>query len=137
MTAAYLALRLVLFGQVVRESTLNAAGARYFGLLFQHHLANVLVGRVSANLAPWAVVIACAIAAVILLRRLPPSRAGGAGAAAVLRAAVVDHRCRADRCCGYESPRHVYLAAAGWALALGFSRTSRGSAPGPSAAIAW
>ena len=72
LTAAYLALRLVLFGQVVRESTLNAEGARYFGQLFQHHLANVIVGRVPASLAAWAAVIACAAAAVMLLRRLPP-----------------------------------------------------------------
>ena len=120
LTAAYLALRLVLFGQVVRESTLNAAGARYFGLLFQHHLANVLVGRVSANLAPWAVVIACAIAAVILLRRLPPE--SGRRALALLLFFgplwwIIGVAPTAVA--GYESPRHVYLAAAGWALALG------------------
>jgi len=120
LTAAYLALRLVLFGQVVRESTLNAEGARYFGQLFQHHLANVIVGRASASLAAWAAVIACAAAVVMLLRRLPPE-AGRRVLALFLFFGPVWWviGVAPTAVAGYESPRHVYLAAAGWALVLG------------------
>ncbi len=49
MTAAYLVLRFVLFGQVVRESQLNTEGLAFFAGCSQHHLAHVVAGRVSGG----------------------------------------------------------------------------------------
>ena len=74
----------------------------------------------SAGLAAWAVVIACAAIAVILVRRLPPE--SGRRALALLLFFgplwwIIGVAPTAVA--GYESPRHVYLAAAGWALVLG------------------
>jgi hypothetical protein len=120
MTAGYLALRFILFGQVVRESTLNAEGLSFFGRLFQHHLAHVVAGRISAGTAAWAAVIVVSLCAVLLLRGQPSTEQRRTAALlwffgpawwviGVAPTAVA----------GYESPRHVYLAAAGWAIVLG------------------
>ena len=120
LTAAYLALRLVLFGQVVRESTLNAEGRATSGCCSSITWPTCSSAACRRSLAAWAVVIACAIAAVILLRRLPPE--SGRRALALLLFFgplwwIIGVAPTAVA--GYESPRHVYLAAAGWALVLG------------------
>jgi len=120
MTAAYLGLRFLLFGQVVRESTLNAEGFRFFTRLLQHHLANVVVGRVEDFGTAIAALLVVAIAAHFLAgpNGSPERRRTGAmllffgpiwWLIGVAPTAVA----------GYESPRHVYLAAAGWAIVLG------------------
>ena len=120
MTGAYLALRYLLFGQVVRESALNAEGMRYFVQLLQHHLAHVVVGRVDAFGVAVVVVLVAAAAAHLVAGPAgsPERRRTGAlllffgplwWIIGVAPTAVA----------GYESPRHVYLAAAGWAIVLG------------------
>jgi hypothetical protein len=120
MTTAYLALRFLLFGQVVRESQLNAEGLAFFARLFEHHLAHVVVGRVSAGIEAWAIVIVVVLSSWWLLRGRPAEERRRAGALllffgpvwwviGVVPTAVA----------GYESPRHVYLAAAGWAIVVG------------------
>jgi hypothetical protein len=120
LTGAYLALRYVLFGQVVRESTLNPEGLRFFAQLFEHHLANVVAGRVSAGLAAWAAVMAAAGVAAVFLRRLPPDAGRRVLALLVFFGPVWWVIGVAPTAvAGYESPRHVYLAAVGWAMVLG------------------
>jgi hypothetical protein len=120
LTMAYLALRFVLFGQVVRESQLNGEGLPLFARLVGRHLANVIAGDVRASAVAWTVLILLTAVAWWLLRTCASGerrqwigRLVYAGpiwwVIGVAPIAVA----------GYESPRHVYLAAAGWALVLG------------------
>ena len=120
MTAAYLVLRYLLFGQVVRESQLNAEGLAFFARLFERHLANVVTGQVTAGLAAWAAVIAVAAGAWWLLRGRPPTERRRTAVLLTFFGPVWWVIGVAPTAvAGYESPRHVYLAAAGWAIVLG------------------
>ena len=129
LTIGYLWLRYHLFGEVARENTLNAQNLTFFGSLVVRHLRRLFYGSVTAGSSVHALV--ALITASI------------AGCAAVWLAA---HRARpeADDATGrrwrsllyfgpawlifgiapivvanYESPRHMYLASLGWAIALG------------------
>jgi hypothetical protein len=126
MTLAYLGLRFVLFGEVAREGQLAQTTLEELLRLNWRHLAHVVAGSVDAF--PAAVVLTCAIAAC-LPAAIPP-QAG--------------ERLRAVRLvayfgpvwwligvlpivvAGYESPRHVYLAAVGWAVLLGLAASTLG-----------
>jgi hypothetical protein len=129
LTVGYLWLRYQLFGQVAREGALNAQGLADFAVLFNRHLTHVVTGDMNG----WRIVVWLALAAVSLLwawcwrqeRRTSHHQQPGVacsrllfyfgpiwwliGIAPVLVA-------------GYSSPRHVYLAAVGWAMviAIGF-----------------
>jgi len=120
MTAAYLWLRFQLFGQVAREGALNARGLTDFAILLGRHTRHVVAGDMNAN----AIVVAALLAAVVclwaMLGRGTVAAGDGYGrrllyfgpvwwAIGVLPIAVA----------GYHSPRHVYLAAVGWAIVLG------------------
>jgi hypothetical protein len=120
MTLAYLALRFLLFGQVVRESSLDAAGLADFGRLLAHHFAHVVAGGVTRVGAAAAAVIVIATAAHLLSRGLTPDQRRRAGAMLLFFGPVWWAIGVAPTAvAGYESPRHVYLAAAGWAVVLG------------------
>ena len=120
MTAGYLALRFLLFGQIVRESQLNAEGLGFFFRLFHHHLAHVVIGRVTAGTAAWATVVGIALCAAWLLRSRPPEERRRVAALLLFFGPVWWVIGVAPTAvAGYESPRHVYLAAAGWAMVLG------------------
>ncbi len=123
MTAAYLWLRYLLFGQVAREGALNARALEEFGVLLGRHTRHVIAGDMDAP----AIVVWLALAAVVavwLWTRGGTRRDTAASvdlgrrllyfgpvwwAIGVLPIAVA----------GYHSPRHVYLAAVGWAIVLG------------------
>ena len=120
MTLAYLELRVMLFGQAVRGSALNDEGLRFFGRLLQRHLASTVTGGTTEVAATWVVLAGVSAATWLLLRGRP---------------AVDQRRLLAillffgpiwwgigvapTAVAGYESPRHVYLAAAGWAIVVG------------------
>jgi hypothetical protein len=125
MTLGYLLLRYALFGEVAREGQLTAQGLELFGLLVSRHARRTMFGDVVVQPGLW-MVAALALVVVVWLalrsRDAWPRGAGprGAGwsllyfgpvwwAIGVAPIAVA----------GYESPRHVYLAAMGWALVLG------------------
>jgi hypothetical protein len=123
MTGGYLWLRYLLFGQVAREGSLNAKGLEEFRLLLGRHIRHVVVGDLNA----WAIVVWLAVAAVVVVwlgTRAGADRKDVASsgrrllyfgpvwwAIGVLPIAVA----------GYYSPRHVYLAAVGWAVVLGIA----------------
>jgi len=123
MTAAYLALRYVVVGTVIRESKLSAQGVVYFGELFARHLRRVVTGEPGA-LSPvaWSAIGAATVALMLAaflpgtVRRRRVARAALfigpvwwiIGVAPVLVA-------------GYESPRHAYLASVAWAGLLGLA----------------
>jgi hypothetical protein len=119
MTAGYLALRYALFGQVAREDRLDATVLAGFAHTVERHLARVVLGDPDGTReALWGV--AALIGAVWLISRRQRSRAprpadvllfaGPVWWMIGVAPAVV---------AGYESARHVYLAAVGWGLTLG------------------
>jgi hypothetical protein len=123
MTLGYLWLRYLLFGQVAREGTLNARGLSDFAILHGRHLRHVVVGDMSAPAIVVTLVLLIVVAVWLLVRRLETARSARCDdigrrlvffgpvwwALGVLPVAVA----------GYHSPRHVYLAAVGWAIVLG------------------
>ncbi len=120
MTAGYLWLRYVLFHQVAREGALNARALEDFRILLDRHLRHVVGGSLDAPAVVVWLMLALVGLAWLLLRRAPGGTSGAFGrnllyfgpiwwAIGVLPIAVA----------GYHSPRHVYLAAVGWAVVLG------------------
>lgn len=119
MTAGYLALRYELFGQVARENQLNQEGLKSFIGLVDRHLARVLIGDVDGSRVVLCLVIASVVVVWWMARRHP---SGSPRLADVMLFAgpvwwIIGVAPVAVA--GYESPRHVYLAAAGWGLTLG------------------
>ena len=119
LTLGYLTLRYVLFGAVVREDTLAATPADVVTDIFRHHLDRLVLGSLTAARSGGWTVAATGLAVVAMSvwrSSIPRMR--------VLRATLF---CVAwvvvgvlpVVVAGYESPRHVYLASAGWALLLG------------------
>ena len=116
LTVGYLWLRYLLFGEVAREGTLNARGLMNFAVLFHGHLTHVVTG--STDGPP--VVLGIVLAGVALLWFGSSGRARWNAiyfgpiwwVIGVAPVAVA----------GYSSPRHVYLAAVGYAVvaAMGY-----------------
>ncbi len=141
MTAGYLWLRLLLFGQVAREGTLNARGLEDFRILLGRHISHVVAGDMNAR----AIVVSLALAGVVAVWL--STRANHLSAASRPATSPVEGYGRRllyfgpiwwsigvlpIAVAGYHSPRHVYLAAVGWAVVLGIAfeaawqvRTSR------------
>jgi hypothetical protein len=116
LTLGYLALRLALFGEIVRESQLNAQGLGLFFRLADRHMARVVVGDPDGSRLLMWVCIAVVVAACLYPARASRQRILGVllffgpiwwilGVAPVAVA-------------GYESPRHVYLASMAWAMLI-------------------
>ena len=124
MTGGYLWLRYLLFGQAAREGALSAQAVHDFRIIADRHLRHVILGGVHGSSAGlWAtliVVVGICVAASRLTgnRAQAPSRSrlglllyfGPVWWAIGIAPVAV---------AGYESPRHVYLAAVGWAMVLG------------------
>jgi hypothetical protein len=119
LTLGYLALRLALFGEVVRESQLNARGLGLFFTLADRHLTRVVLGDPDGSRVLMWLLIALVVAACVFVARSDRRRDFGAllffgpvwwilGVAPVAVA-------------GYESPRHVYLASMAWAMLIAFA----------------
>jgi hypothetical protein len=119
MTLAYLWLRYALFGEVAREGALNARGLRDFLIIIARHVRYVASGydRTSA-LIVWEAAIAFLVVTAVSMRMRAQARVATLfyfgpiwwiiGIAPIVVA-------------GYYSPRHVYLAAVGWAMVIGIA----------------
>jgi hypothetical protein len=129
MTAGYLGLRLMLFGEVAREGTLNARGLQDFRILVGRHTRHVIAGDLNAPVVLVVLGLALVLGCWLIPRRHEGRRTTVVGrgygrrllyfgpvwwAIGVLPIAVA----------GYHSPRHVYLAAVGWAVSLGIALDS-------------
>ena len=122
LTALYLALRYALFGEVAREGMLNAERFDLFLQDLSVHLRRMVIGEAGLRLTALSVAtrvgLAAAIVAVI-------AWFAGERSHAVVRPAVyflivwIALSVAPTLVAGYASPRHMYLASAGWALALG------------------
>ena len=124
MTAGYLWVRYALFGQVAREGSLGAGAVANFVALVERHAVHVVTGDIHGSAVMlWLVLAALTAVAVVSARKFGELVYFGPvwwliGVAPVAVA-------------GYSSPRHVYLAAVGWAVALAilFDRLAAASAP--------
>jgi hypothetical protein len=114
MTAAYLYLRYLLFGEVAREGTLNARGLHDFQIIVARHIRHIVIGNMNGSEAwVWLALVALIVVFIVAARVSRTWRAltyfgpvwWFIGIAPILVA-------------GYSSPRHVYLAACGWAIVL-------------------
>ena len=119
MTLGYLGLRFALFGQVAREDQFNEQGLKSFVSLVDRHLARVVTGDVDGSRIVLWLLIACAAVVWGIARR---DRSRSPRLADVMLFAgpvwwIIGVAPVAVA--GYESPRHVYLAAVGWGLTLG------------------
>ncbi|MGE0362309.1 MAG: hypothetical protein AB7H93_10815 [Vicinamibacterales bacterium] len=122
LTLAYLALRYVLFGEVARESTLNARQFAVFTADLAVHLKRMVYGEpgVAApglRVAAWvagAGLATAAYGAVAVGRRAAPLVA----VAVFFGVVWIGLSVAPTLVAGYASPRHMYLAAVGWAVLL-------------------
>lgn len=121
MTAGYLWLRYLLFGEALRERILTSQRISDFLTGILAHLAHVVAGDRSAiDLAPVLAIGLLAGAWLAAGRLTDQKRRWQARAALVYFGPVWWFVGIAPTLvAGYESPRHAYLAAAGWPIALG------------------
>ena len=122
LTVAYLALRYVLFGEIARESMLNAQQLRVFAVDLAVHLKRMVYGEpgvamAGARLAVW--VGAVAVTTILYGAWATGRRAAPlVGVAAFFGLVWIGLSVAPTLVAGYASPRHMYLASAGWAILL-------------------
>lgn len=120
LTAGYLALRFVLYGEVAREGSLNARQLEIFARDLSTHLRRMVFGEAgllipTPQAALW---VAAAVAAVIGVGVATAREALArlAGPALFFSVAWVGLSVAPTLVAGYASPRHMYLASFGWAV---------------------
>ena len=143
LTLAYLALRYALFGEVARESMLTAAQFRLFTVDLGIHLKRMVYGEpgvamAGTRLAAWvagAAALTAGYAAWALGRRAAPL----VGVAIYFGVVWIGLAVAPTLVAGYASPRHMYLAAVGWALlvALAVEVAWRSGTREPRASSVW
>jgi hypothetical protein len=122
LTVAYLGLRYVLFGEVARESMLNAAQVRIFAADLAVHLKRMAYGESGVAMSgprvlTW--VLGAGIVTAVYAARTGGGRAAPlAFAAAFFGPIWIGVSAAPTLVAGYASPRHMYLAAVGWAVLL-------------------
>jgi len=123
MTAGFLALRYFVLGEILRESQLSWQRSLEFGSIVRRHMQRIIfgaVGTVSPRVIAGAA--AYAVAAVIASARSESAIRGRALRATLYFGPVwLALGLAPTVAAGYESPRHVYLAAVGWALIIGIA----------------
>ena len=125
LTLGYLALRYAIFGEVAREGRLNA---QYVDLFLQNlsiHLRRMVFGEPGLRLPGLGAAArvgagAAVIGAIAVLSR-DRERAAMVRAAAFFLVVWIALGLAPTLVAGYGSPRHMYLASAGWALSLGLA----------------
>lgn len=138
LTVGYLWLRLRLFGEVAREGALSAQGLSDFGWLFNRHLTHLVTGDHEGSRVLMAAVVLVVAGASILAATQgvgdSNQSASGEGESASIGWRLLYFGpvwwligIVPVMVAGYASPRHVYLAAVGWAMVLAmlFERAER------------
>ena len=121
LTVAYLGLRYVLFGAVVREDTLAAQPTEELLQILRHHAERLVLGSLTAARAGGWMMAALGAAVVAVGIVLSSSGRRRAVRTLVFCVAWVVLGLAPVIVAGYESPRHAYLASVGWVLALGLA----------------
>ena len=122
LTIGYLALRYALFGEVARERMLTAARFDVFLEELSVHLRRMVIGEAGLKLTGFTVATRVgAGAAVVGAIALLLTDRGRAMIRPTIYFLVVwiGLAVAPTLVAGYASPRHMYLASAGWAVALG------------------
>ena len=121
MTVGFLGLRYATVGTVVRESQLNAEGLQVFSDIVLRHTGRVLAGHSGAlRTGEWlGLGLLAGAAAIAFWKLMAPDRRRLAAAAIFFGVVWWVLGIAPILAAGYESPRHVYLAAAGWTILLG------------------
>ena len=133
LTAGYLLLRYAVFGEMARESMLNSARFAVFGSEVTIHLRRMIFGEPGLGIAPARAALIVGGAAVVIaaLGWLRGSATAGVASGfsrkMVVRSLVyfggvwLVLGIAPTIVAGYASPRHMYLASAGWAIVLGIA----------------
>ena len=131
MTIGFLALRYVLLGEVLRENRLSVLRQEEVTAMLVRHLHRMVwwdLGPVAPRIAVFTGLYALAAGAAIALADLQ-RRAMWLRALLYCGPVWIALGLAPTIAAGYESPRHAYLAAAGWTIAIGVAfdalRTSR------------
>jgi hypothetical protein len=125
LTAGYLALRYVLFGEVAREGRLSAPYIDIFLQDLSVHLRRMVFGEPGLRLSGLGALVrvAAGVAIVAIVAGFSRER----NRAAIVRTALyflvvwVALGLAPTIVAGYGSPRHVYLASVGWTVSLGLA----------------
>jgi hypothetical protein len=124
LTAGYLALRYVLFGEIAREGMITAERVGLFAGDLSTHLRRMVLGEPGLQVSGtrMAVSVAAIVAAVLSIGMT----LGEPGSRRLVRpvlflVAWIALAVAPTVVAGYASPRHMYLASAGWALGLGLA----------------
>ena len=123
LTIGYLALRYLLFGEVAREGLMTAERARIFLEDASAHLRHMIAGPSGSNVSLvtiGALLALLAIAIAAIGRRFAHQAASRLAWPAFYFGVVwIVLGIAPTLVAGYASPRHMYLASAGWALLMG------------------
>jgi hypothetical protein len=113
LTVGFLLLRYTLFGDLVRESELQPGAFASFGDRVGRHVQRIVLGGLGAG-APmiWTALLIAAGLVLGIWRKWVPLYFGPLWTIVALIPTIA---------AGYESPRHLYLAALGWVMLLGFA----------------
>jgi hypothetical protein len=121
MTLGFLGVRYLVLGEVLRESQLTSQRTDDVVAMIGRHLQRIAFGDVGGIPAILAVVAAVTVAvATVMAARAPvPIRSRVWRAAAYFGPIWITLGLAPTIAAGYESPRHAYLAAVGWAMVIG------------------
>ena len=121
MTAGFLGLRYLILGEVLRESQLSSQRFAEFGGILSRHLHRMVWWDMRGvdERVMWFGGIYAAAAAVALVRAGAELRNRTLRAASYFAIVWVALGLAPTVAAGYESPRHAYLAAAGWTILIG------------------
>jgi hypothetical protein len=123
MTAGFLALRYAILGEVLRERQLTSQRFAEFGGLVSRHLQRMVWGDLagaSSRVTSFAAIYATGAAAAVALAE-PQARGRALRSAFFFGIVWVALGLAPTVAAGYESPRHAYLAAVGWAILIGLA----------------
>jgi hypothetical protein len=124
LTSGYLLLRYAVFGQVARESMLGTARVDLFAQDVSTHLRRMVFGEPGLAMSAVRAAVAVGIGAAGLTVIAAVSRHGALRlfrAAAYFSVIWIVLGIAPTLVAGYVSPRHMYLASAGWAISLGIA----------------
>ena len=125
LTGGYLLLRYEVFGQVARESMLSTARLDFFAQDVSTHLRRMVFGEpgLAVSVARAAILVGLCAAAIASVGALLARQAAGRAVRAALYFSVIwlVLGIAPTLVAGYASPRHMYLASAGWAITLGIA----------------
>lgn len=125
LTAGYLILRGVVFGEVAREGMLTAERLSVALGDLSTHLRRMMYGPWGLSIDPlraFLQVAAAAIVVAVAVFHVQQSNAGRLARLALFFAGIwVALGAAPTLVAGYASPRHMYLAATGWAIGIGIA----------------